>query len=270
MWLTDLHPPSRLNLISPLHFNVSVQHRYNLFSNPLRCAYTAVMTVSDKQKDYFDVFSFFYILKQARFIPSICASHGVVLKLRCVRTLPYFDFGRHYEHHPTGMDATGEYLTFDDSDFEEIVCGCRGEASSNSTSVGVPSSAPTPMLDATFSPGNSPFSPENPVPPPKSLGATGTGIASEEQAARYTPYGIIVGSSIGGAILIAGVVTIVLCGKTRSWRSVRDNCSSPAGACACLCLSETLISFSEHSKMFIWPMGICVLVYCKVRAIAAF
>lgn len=153
------------------------------------------------------------------------------------------------------MNDAGEYFSYDDSDFEQISCGCQVEASFSSTS---PSSTPAPVLYAT-SPASNILHPTSrpavttttkyPLPSATSP-PTFMNDAPEEQTRQYTPVGVIVGSSIGGAILTVGVVAIILCGRSRSKGSVRDSCSSPAGACAYMASPETRASFSENVEMF--------------------
>ncbi|CAM9250665.1 unnamed protein product [Ascophyllum nodosum] len=137
------------------------------------------------------------------------------------------------------LDASGQTFTRLDADFDEMKCGCRGNASSSSSSIPVPSSTPTPTQDAMATTSNILFPTSTmegtPTPVRTFLSPTrlpvGTGTNTEvvatEDAEQATPIGIIVGGSIGGVILVAGVVTMFLCARGDSQRRVGHIRHSP-------------------------------------------
>ena len=63
----------------------------------------------------------------------------------------------------------------------------------------------------------------------------GGASANEEVASdgyeQTAPIGIIVGGGIGGAILVSGVVSIILCRKATSWSRERHSGVLPKGIC---------------------------------------
>ncbi|CAM9250739.1 unnamed protein product [Ascophyllum nodosum] len=137
------------------------------------------------------------------------------------------------------VDASGQTFTRLDADFDEMKCGCRGNASSSSSSIPVPSNTPTPTQDAMATTSNILFPTSTmevtPTPvrtflsPTRLPAGTGTNtkVVATEDAEQATPIGIIVGGSIGGVILVAGVVSMFLCERGDSQRRVGHIRHSP-------------------------------------------
>ena len=127
-------------------------------------------------------------------------------------------------------------------------CGCRGNASSSSSSIPVPSNTPTPTQDAMATTSNILFPTSTmevtPTPvrtflsPTRLPAGTGTNtkVVATEDAEQATPIGIIVGGSIGGVILVAGVVSMFLCERGDSQRRVGHIRHSPKGEHICIYL----------------------------------
>ena len=62
-------------------------------------------------------------------------------------------------------------------------------------------------------------------------GATANEEVASDGYEQTTHIGIIVGGSIGGAVLVSGVVAIMLCRKATSRSRVRHSIISPKGMC---------------------------------------